>query len=474
MIQRIALVNGNETKMPSRVAPLGLAFIASHLKSKGINVKFFDCPFNNREFRKLHQALTDFSPDIIGIGIRNLDNSSLHGFKTYLKTPIALCEKLRNSLPETPIIVGGSAVTVDCQKVLDVIQNVHLMLGEGEAGFDFIIEAINRGNKLSTIISNDLKHEPFRVNDISSLVLPRLYSWVDISKYLIGDAGYPVQTKRGCPLKCTYCTYPAIEGTFYRLIPPAKVADEISAAYNSGVKDFEFVDSTFNLPLTHAKAVVNELSSRSISANFVGTGINPINLDEELLSSMKKIGFDSVMMTAESGSESMLKSYKKGFDKKTLVQKARMVNSTGIIVLWNFLLGGPGETEETVDETLDFIDKDMGKNDVVYITSGVRIYPGSKMFKQWQDGKFDQTSIITHEKTGDLFYHSSQISIEGLREKLKEFRKNHPNIIFADEGHDRFTSFALKCASVLRFSKPYWRHTQLLNKLKWIFFPITF
>jgi hypothetical protein len=137
-----------------------------------------------------------------------------------------------------------------------------------------------------------------------------------------------------------------------------------------------------------------------------------------------------------------------------------------MISLWSFLLGGPGETEKTVDETLNFIDKNMGKNNMAYIMSGVRIYPGSEIYKQWQTGKLDKSGIIVHEESGDLFYHSPHIEAGRIREKIAEFRKGYPNIILGDETQSLFTALALTCARTLRFSKPYWRHIPLLNLLK--------
>ena len=219
---------------------------------------------------------------------------------------------------------------------------------------------------------------PFRVVNAGGLPAPRLYEWVEnLRPYLRGDAGYPLQTKRGCPLKCTYCTYGRIEGTRYRFLDPQAIADEVEGALGRGVRDFEFVDSTFNLPPHHALGVLAALRERGLHANYVGTGLNPSKLPEELLAKMSEVGFRSVILTAESGSDTMLASYQKNYRRPRLYEAADLLERHDIKGLWVFLLGGPQETEQTVAETLSFIEERVHSPHAVYITSGIRVYPGS-------------------------------------------------------------------------------------------------
>ena len=102
-------------------------------------------------------------------------------------------------------------------------------------------------------------------SDTSTLALYKLY-----------NTPFSIQTKRGCALACTYCTYNRIEGRAYRLRSPAAVADEIEDFVKStGIRTVEIVDSTFNVPLDHAKAVLAEIISRSLKLRLLTMGLNP-------------------------------------------------------------------------------------------------------------------------------------------------------------------------------------------------------
>jgi radical SAM superfamily enzyme YgiQ (UPF0313 family) len=247
---------------------------------------------------------------------------------------------------------------VEPRTVLDAVRPDYILLGEGEESLPQLIARIEAGEQLPSIIAQgDDAHTPFRVPDVMRLPAPRLYEWVEnLSPYLRGDAGYPLQTKRGCPLKCSYCTYGRIEGTRYRFLDPQAVADEVEGAVERGVSDFEFVDSTFNLPPRHALSILAALSERKLSANYVGTGLNPSKLPDELLASMRAIGFRSVILTAESASDTMLASYQKNYRRDRLHEAADLLQKHDIKGLWVFLVGGPGETPQTVEETLSFIE----------------------------------------------------------------------------------------------------------------------
>lgn len=466
-VNKIALINCNETKAPFRVAPLGIAFIASFFKDLSFEVLVIDTPFRQKDYQNMIRQIIQFEPDVIGLGIRNLDNSDFQNFKTFLETPKKIADLLKPIAKNAPIVIGGSAPTVDPEIILEKVGGDYIILGEGEAGLLEFIRKYEQQEEIPKIFKDG--DSPFRVKDVSLLPKPALFEWVDIKKFLKSDAGYPIQTKRGCPLRCSYCTYSIIEGRQYRFLPVKMIVDEIEDAVKAGVKDFEFVDSTFNLPLKHSKAILDEIIARKLKANFVGAGINPCHVDQEFFDKMKLAGFKSICITAESASEVMLSSYAKGFDIKKLINTAQLVKNCGIKTLWVFLIGGPKENKETVEETLTFIDAYILKSDVVYITSGIRIYPGSPIDIQKQKGMYDQESLAKETSINASFYQSSSISKNNLREMLINFRDTHPNIIFSDEGHDSLTSYALRIMMFLNIPKPYWQYTKIFNRLKNLF-----
>jgi len=457
---------------PYRVAPLGLAFVASATRAAGHDVRFVDFPESRTEMRRFREAVRDWPADYLAVGIRNLDNSDFHAFESYLKQPAALVAEARKARPGVRVILGGPAATVEPRTVLDAVRPDYILLGEGEESLPQLIARIEAGEQLPSIIAQgDDSHTPFRVPDVMRLPAPRLYEWVqNLSPYLRGDAGYPLQTKRGCPLKCSYCTYGRIEGTRYRFLDPQAVADEVEGAVERGVSDFEFVDSTFNLPPRHALSILAALSERKLSANYVGTGLNPSKLPDELLASMRAIGFRSVILTAESASDTMLASYQKNYRRDRLHEAADLLQKHDIKGLWVFLVGGPGETPQTVEETPSFIEERVASPHAVYITSGIRVYPGSPIADDADAGLFVKEDLRRRaEMPGLNFFYSHNTPPDWLEARLHAFQRKHPHVMLSCEGHSAVTQIALRVMNHLPFRKPYWQYIPALNRVRRLF-----
>ncbi len=466
--RRVLFLNANETMRPYRVAPLGLAFVASATRAAGHDVRFIDFPESAKERERFRRAVSDWPADYLAVGIRNLDNSDFHAFETYLRQPAALVAEARAARPKIRVILGGPAATVEPQTVLDTVRPDYILLGEGESSLPRVIAQLESGETLPQIIAAAGTATPFRVADVTSLPAPRLYEWIDnLAPYLRGDAGYPLQTKRGCPLKCTYCTYGRIEGTRYRFLDPQAVADEVEGAMGRGVRDFEFVDSTFNLPPRHALNILAALAERELTANYVGTGLNPSKLPDELLAAMRAVGFRSVILTAESASDTMLASYQKNYRRERLHEAADLLREHDIKALWVFLIGGPGETPETVEETLSFVAERVAPPHAVYITSGIRVYAGSPIGDDAEAGLFAKEDLRRRMESPPLdFFYSHATPPEWLEARLRNFQRQQPHVMLSCEGHSAITQVALRVMSLLPFRKPYWQYIPTLNRLR--------
>jgi radical SAM superfamily enzyme YgiQ (UPF0313 family) len=239
-----------------------------------------------------------------------------------------------------------------------------------------------------------------------------------------------------------------------------------------GIKDFEFVDSTFNLPPRHALEVLTELRARGLFANYVGTGINPSKLSDELFAAMREIGFGSVILTAESASDTMLASYQKDYRRDRLFVAADLLEKHGMKALWVFLLGGPGETPETVAETLEFIERRIRSPHAVYITSGIRVYPGSPIADDVDAGLFAKEDLRTLDRSSGLqFFYSSATPPDWLEARLRAFQRKHPHVILSCEGHSVVTQLALRVMTWLPFRKPYWQYIPALSRARRFFLP---
>jgi radical SAM superfamily enzyme YgiQ (UPF0313 family) len=164
-----------------------------------------------------------------------------------------------------------------------------------------------------------------------------------------------LQTKRGCPLHCTYCTYPLIEGPKGRLRDPGRVADEfMELCSRTGVEHLFIVDSVFNLPIRHAKAICRELESRGNRTPWTSY-VNPVAFDDELAELMVRAGAAGMEIGSDSGCDEILDRLRKGFHTDKITRLSRISNAHGLKDCHSFILGTTGETLEHVERTLDFV-----------------------------------------------------------------------------------------------------------------------
>ena len=289
-----------------------------------------------------------------------------------------------------------------------------------------------------------------------------MWRWVDPRRYMKFEGVYPLQSKRGCSLKCIYCTYTNIEGKSFRMKSGEEMAKEIEEIIErSGVRDFEFVDSTFNVPESHALDICDAIIRRGIRANFVGSGLNPIGVSERLLGRMVQAGFRSLICTAESASDAVIRSLRKGFTRADVENVAGLTAKAGLRALWIFLVGGPGETPETVLGTLAFIHQHTAPGDVSYITNGVRIYPYTALA-----GIAMQEGIVkSQEELIDPKFYSSALDRTWLRDTMIRHSRQDPRIITSERSQHPVIPYGLRMLSMLGVQKPFWRFVPAFNRM---------
>ena len=163
-----------------------------------------------------------------------------------------------------------------------------------------------------------------------------------------------VQTKRGCPLACSYCTYPTIEGRTHRLRDPERVADEFERAARAGARHVFVVDAVFNLPRGHALEVCASLARRGAPLPWTAY-VNPIGFDARVAEAMVRAGAVGMEVGSDSGDDDVLVRLRKGFDTKAIRRASAVAREAGLADCHTFLLGTPGETLETVRRTLDLV-----------------------------------------------------------------------------------------------------------------------
>jgi radical SAM superfamily enzyme YgiQ (UPF0313 family) len=189
-----------------------------------------------------------------------------------------------------------------------------------------------------------------------------------------------VQTKRGCPFTCCYCTYPLLEGNRIRLRPIAEIISELRQIVEQhGVSYIYFVDDIFNYPPDFSEMLCRAIATERLPLNW-SAFINPGFLTPSLLQAMHEAGCDAVEFGSDSGSAVMLKNLGKSFTVDAIRESSRLCHEFGLDFAHYLLFGGPGENQETVQESFSLMDA-VSPTAVIAMT-GIRVYPGTSIHRK--------------------------------------------------------------------------------------------
>jgi pyruvate-formate lyase-activating enzyme len=467
---RVLLVSTNRERQPYPVVPNGLACVASALDAASHEVRFLDLCFERDPLAAARSAAMTFHPDVIGVSVRNIDNSDAIALRHYTPEARGIMQALRRAAPEAKIIAGGAAFGVAPEALFRDLGVDYAVAGDGERASVALVNALSTGAPIEA--SPGLVRDrdgtvtftpPGEDADLDSLPSPALHRWIDLARYQRHGATIPIQTKRGCVYKCVYCTYRNVEGWGYRTRDPELVAEEIEELKTkAGVRHFDFVDSTFNSPPGHAIQVCEAISRRRLDVHLDTTNFTPATASPELLSAMKRAGFRTLGITAESASDPVLERLEKGFTAAKVREVAERVERHGIRTLWIFLVGGPGETPETVEETLAFAKWRLQRGDAVYVTVGLRIYPGTTLHRiAIAEGIVPAGSALLDP----TFYFSSALVFDTVVARLKRFAADHPRFMFSADSRSVILPYLTRAASVLRLPRPHWQYMGLFQRV---------
>ena len=467
---RVLLVSTNRERQPYPVVPNGLACVASALDATGHHVRFLDLCFASDPVASARSAAADFKPDIIGVSVRNIDNSDAIALRHYTPEARSVLHALRQAAPGAKVIAGGAAFGVAPEALFRDLAVDYAVAGDGERASVALVDALSSGAPIEALpgLVRDRNGTvvftpPGEDADLDSLPRPSLHLWIDLARYQRHGATIPIQTKRGCVYKCIYCTYRNVEGWGYRTRDPELVADEIEELkIKAGVHHFDFVDSTFNSPPGHAVQVCEAITRRRLGVQLDTTNFTPASASAELLGAMKTAGFRSLGITAESASDPVLEKLEKGFDAAKVREVAERVEKFGIKTLWIFLVGGPGETAETVEETLAFAAWRLRRGDAVYLTVGLRIYPGTTLHRiAIAEGVVPTGSTLLDP----AFYFSSAIQFGTTVARLKRFAGDHPRFMFSADSRSVVLPYLTRAASILHLPRPHWQYMGLFQRV---------
>lgn len=339
--------------------PYGLACVSSFLKSKGCDVTLFDACAYGFDRRKMIEYAKDANPDLIGFTAITCNVNMI----------ASLCHDIKQELPNIKIILGGPHPTVEPNSTLQNYLDVDIVvIGEGEYTCLDLIFALENSISLSTVKGIAYRDEDGTIvlNEIREPIqnldeLP-FADWesLPIEKYftLTTEKKNTIRTlaSRGCPFNCTFCAVKTSIGKTVRQRSPENVVAELIHLYEMhGVRDVVFGDSTMNLDAEWLSKFCNLMIEMNKTKKIIWRCNVRANTTTEVLARlMKESGCRQVFMGVESGSEYMLRRMKKGETLNDIKNAVNVYNKVGLRIFCSFILGMPGETLQTIQETLDF------------------------------------------------------------------------------------------------------------------------
>jgi radical SAM superfamily enzyme YgiQ (UPF0313 family) len=419
---RVLLISANTEKINMPTLPLGLACVATATRKAGHDVAMVDLMVEKDTQSVLKEAIEGFRPEIIGISVRNIDDQNMENPR-FLLDPVKEIVSGCRSLSEAKIVLGGAGYSIFPESALSFLGADMGIQGEGEVVFPDLIERLEQGAGLSGLpglylSGHGLQCKRMFAKNLDTLPLP------DIDLLSLPsqkeELWMPVQTRRGCPLSCSYCSTGTIEGRVLRRHSPEAIVQWIARWREAGVHQFYFVDNTFNLPPSHAKEICRKLIDHGLNTRWSSI-LYPKHVDKELVGLMVRAGCEQVSMGFESGSERILKNMNKRFTLKEVRQISEMLSEHGIRRMGFLLLGSPGETRGSAEESLVFADS--LKLDTLKITTGVRIYPHTSLAKK----AIDDGVISSHDALLLPRFYLAKGLENWLPETLKSWATTRPH-----------------------------------------------
>ena len=469
----ILLIITNRYRGPIPVMPLGACLVAESCERAGHQVNLLDLMFERNPLHALGSVIDKTKPDVVGISLRNIDNNDMLHPVAFYNDLTSLMQTIREKTDAT-VVLGGAAVGVMPEALLRFTEADWAVLGDGEIVFPKVLDILSKNMVPKDIAGVAwIEDTGFRINTgfvdrfSDNGLVPDFSRWINLPAYLSRFSPVPIQTKLGCHFKCVYCTYRKIEGQDYRLCDPQIIGGTIMDLEKRGLRDVEFVDNVFNSPYDHAISLCDSIARVRTNVRLQTVELNPYFVDDNLIGAMEQAGFVGIGITVESAADPVLDRLKKGYTARDVFKASEVIQRNRMPCLWVFMLGGPGETEETVQESLSFAEKCISQRDVALFMIGIRIYPGTEL-----ENIARTEGVLTlppHEMLEPVFYLSPSINKKWLLKKVHNSMATHMNFINPNAIGLPFLPAINFVGYWLGVKPPLWKNTRYIRRgLKWL------
>jgi len=372
----VALINTNRISPP--IAPIGLEYVAEGLHAAGHSPRMLDLQWEDESLTAIERFFRDREYELIGVSIRNTDDCAYSSRQSFLSEYESLMGAIRKNSAGS-VVLGGVGFSCMPEQTAEILRPDAGLWGDGERLFADIATRIERKRAWKDVpglvrwSENGWVRAPQSFPDLGWL--PEMTRrWVDNRRYFREGGQVGVETKRGCPGQCVYCADPLAKGNVVRLRPPVHVASEFERLVEMGIDHFHLCDSEFNIPITHAELVCEELIRHEKLKNARWyTYCSPVPFSRRLAALMRRAGCVGINFGVDSGDRRMLGRLRRDFSPEDIVETTAVCREEGITVMLDLLLGSHSESEESIVNTIDLMKKI--DPDCVGVSVGVRVYP---------------------------------------------------------------------------------------------------
>ncbi len=383
----VLLINPNRTQPP--VAPLALDSIGEALRSRGIRCATADLCRAGLPAAEVPagywQDLNADEVDAFLLTVRNLDDAYYFSQASFLPQLRDLIRGLRSAF-QGPVILGGCGFSIAPEAILNLLEADLGIAGAQEADLLRLLACLGRQGAYPDVpgliwrqggrIRSNPQSPPAMEEDFFSS-----RRTVDNRWYFHAGGMVGLETKRGCTGLCRYCVDPVVKGKRVFTKPLDRLLREIEFLVDQGVSVFHLCDSEFNQPPDHALAVCDALIQDGLSGRIRWfTYASPLGFDETLASRMAEAGCAGINFGVDHSHSGMLRALGRRHRSDDLARTAEACRRVGLPVLFDLLLGGPGETGETLREAIDFCREIDAPR--VGANCGIRVYPGTALSRE--------------------------------------------------------------------------------------------
>ncbi|EFK07767.1 radical SAM domain protein [delta proteobacterium NaphS2] len=423
---KVLLISTNTLTTPYPVYPLGLDHVADALRADH-DVRIADINALGDD-NLLVPIIDSFAPDVVGMSLRNIDNTDQRDQKSFVAGYQRIAHSVRNHT-EATLVLGGSGFTLFPREMMEVLGADYGIVGEGERLAD-LLKAMAEKTPVAGI--------PGVVTRKGSQEIPPPLAGPFGRKHLMNSPHLPyylehggmlnLQTKRGCPFNCIYCTYPHIEGKKLRLIEPEAAAQDALQLQAAGAEYFYITDSVFNSHTAHSMAVAEAFIEAGVKIPW-GAFFAPVAPPEGYFELMARAGLTHAEFGTESLCDAVLKRYSKPFCATDVFKAHKAALESGLHVSHFLLLGGPGENENSIEETLTGLDG--LPRCVFFFFTALRIYPHTDLYDMAvTEGQISASTSLLEPR----FYTSREISQDGILARLEKHAEGRLNWVVGAGG----------------------------------------